>query len=514
MPGPQLNALRERAAAFTRWDTGAPQFTISRWIFLRLLGLIYLIAFVSLWTQIDGLIGSNGIQPAADFLNAVRQQLGAERYWRLPTLCWLAPGDAMLHALCVGGVLLSLLVTVGIAPMISLILLWAFYLSLSTVAGLFLGYQWDTLLLEVGFLAILYAPGGWWPRLAQETPPSRLARWLLWWLLFRLMFMSGAVKLLSNDDAWWGPSALTMHYETQCIPARLGWWAHQLPGWFHTVSCAVMFVIELGAPFLIFCGRICRRIASGLFVGVMLLIALTGNYCFFNLLTIALSLTLLDDDFLKRILPARFLQRLPNSAPVESASATRLALVASFGSVILIVSATEPFARLLQLSSVPRPCIALLNWTAPFRSINSYGLFAVMTKTRPEIIVEGSNDGQTWFPYEFKWKAGDLKRPPGYVAPHQPRLDWQMWFAALQDVRGNQWFVNFLVRLLQGSPPVLGLLEKNPFPTAPPRYVRALLYEYHFTDPFTRAKTGEWWRRELKGEYCPVLSLNRDPRKP
>jgi len=550
----------------------ADGFTLSRWLFLRLIGLCYLIAFVSLWTQLDGLIGERGIIPAGDWLRAVAQQVGIERWWKAPTLCWLNFSDGFRHLLCAAGTVCSLLVIAGVATRLALVLLWAFYLSLSSVSGLFLGYQWDTLLLEAGFLAILFAPANWLPRSFPrwgETPssrvgvaetrldgvsphraPSQLALWLTWWLLFRLMFMAGAVKLLSNDDAWWDLSALTIHYETQCIPARLGWWAHQLPGWVHTISCAIMFLVELGAPFLIVCGRLCRRIAALSFIGLMLLIALTGNYCFFNLLTVALSVTLLDDAALKRLMPGRVKAALglasesaapssnsPTPGPSEEGSGQvaggrlnadvqfpslggarggffstlawlRIAALLTVTIFILWVSGVQTFARLFSVGGIPGWIAAPLNWAGPFRTINSYGLFAVMTKTRPEIIVEGSNDGQTWLAYEFKWKAGDLKRAPGYVAPHQPRLDWQMWFAALQDVRGNPWFVNFLGRLLQGEPRVLALMETNPFPEKPPRYIRAVLYEYRFTNRATRAQTGEWWRRELKGLYCPALTFN------
>jgi hypothetical protein len=179
---------------------------------------------------------------------------------------------------------------------------------------------------------------------------------------------------------------------------------------------------------------------------------------------------------------------------------------------ILLVSATETAVRLFRVRSVPQPLLGLLQWVSPLRTINSYGLFAVMTTTRPEIVVEGSNDGLTWLPYEFKWKPGDPKRRPAFIAPHQPRLDWQMWFAALGDYRANPWFVNFLVRLAQGAPEVLALLKVNPFPEKPPRYLRAVLYEYHFTDFATRQTTGDWWRRERKGLYCPELSLRQNDR--
>jgi hypothetical protein len=529
----QPHVAGERCRAAVHLFTGpAEQSVLGRWLFLRLLALCYLIAFVSLWVQLDGLIGARGITPAGDWLRAVAQQTGPERWWLAPTLCWFNFSDGFRHLLCAAGVAGSLLLLAGVAQRLALVSLWVCYLSLATVSGLFLGYQWDALLLEAGFLAIFLAPGNWRPRRpGAEAPPPRLALWLGWWLLFRLMFMAGAVKLLSDDDLWWNLRALTVHYETQCIPARLGWWAHQLPDWFQVGSCAVMFLIELAAPFLIVGGRIACRTAAMAFIGLMVLIALTGNYCFFNLLTVALAVTLLDDGFLRRLArwrreggvsipPGASGQPISLSGATEEAVPTgvsvprdwlRAGVLLFVAVVVLWVSGVQTFARLFQVRSLPGWVVAPVNWTAPFRTINSYGLFAVMTRTRPEIIVEGSDDGQTWRAYEFKWKAGDLRRAPGYVAPHQPRLDWQMWFAALQDVRSNPWFVNFLVRLLQGERAVLALLESNPFPEHPPRFIRAQLYEYRFTDPATRRRTGEWWRREFKGEYCPALSLQARP---
>jgi len=381
--------------------------------------------------------------------------------------------------------------------------------------------------------------------------------------LFRLMFMSGAVKLLSADPSWWKLTALSFHYETQPLPTWVGWYAHQLPVWFQKISVAIMFGIELAAPFLILCGRRPRQIACGAFALLMLLISLTGNYCFFNLLTVALCVLLLDDTFLLRLLPASvaaFLRtRLPSraesapqpreagqsapascsdsqptnpsSAPPEARSYPPDAAVTfpswdgsgvglwvrTFGvgvlaAFIMVVSGTETAARLFRARNLPQPLLGLLQWVSPLRTINTYGLFAVMTTTRPEIVVEGSNDRLTWLTYDFKWKPGDPKRRPAFVAPHQPRLDWQMWFAALGDYRGNPWFVTFLVRLAQGSPEVLALLEENPFPEKPPRYLRAVLYEYHFTDFATRHTTGDWWRRERKGLYCPEIALRQNDR--
>jgi hypothetical protein len=243
---------------------------------------------------------------------------------------------------------------------------------------------------------------------------------------------------------------------------------------------------------------------------LMLLISLTGNYCFFNLLTVALCVLLLDDQFLARFLPKR-----PFSTPSIMTVPTGLQSLRTFGvgvlaAIVVLVSGTETTAGLLRARSLPRALAGLLQWVAPLRTINSYGLFATMTTTRPEIVIEGSNDGVNWQAYEFKWKPGDLKRRPAFVAPHQPRLDWQMWFAALGDYRSNPWFAGFLIRVLRGTPEVLALLGKNPFPDRPPRYIRAVLYEYHFTDFDTRRATGEWWRRERKGLYCPEVTLRQN----
>ena len=536
MPAMVNRLLRNIRFEFERDRTDS---YLCRWLFLRLLGIVYLIAFVSLWTQIDGLAGHNGILPVVDYLEAVRERIGAERYWRLPTFCWLGAGDGFLHFQCAAGTVLSLLLIVGIAPVPALVFLWAIYLSLSTVCRDFLSFQWDILLLETGFLAIFLAPRQWLANSSRESAPSVIVLWLCRWLLFRLMFMSGAVKLLSADRAWWDLSALTFHYETQPLPTWVGWYAHQLPVWFQKSCVAILFVIELAVPFLVFCGRRARQIAGGAFVLLMLLISLTGNYCFFNLITVTLCVLLWDDALLFRSVPgplAAFMRtrvgaangsadlrsgnppaasrmgsgRRPALLSPASREVVRSVGVGMLAAVILLVSGTETAVRLFRVRNLPPPLLELLELVSSLRTVNSYGLFAVMTTTRPEIVVEGSNDGVRWLPYDFKWKPGRLDRAPPFVAPHQPRLDWQMWFAALGDYRGNPWFLNFLVRLLQGSPAVLALLEKNPFPDRPPRQVRAVLYEYHFTDFAARQATGEWWRRERKGLYCPEISLRQN----
>lgn len=500
-----------------------PDHFLVRRVFFRALAVIYLIAFGSLWTQIDGLVGSNGILPAEQFMSGAAEQvkangLGLGRYHLLPTLCWFNASDAFLHWQCAAGVGLAMLLLIGVAPAPCLFLLWLIYLSLSTVCREFLGFQWDILLLETGFLAIFFSPLRFWPRLAREAPPSRLVLWLLRLLLFKLLFQSGCVKLVSGDLMWHNLTALTVHYETQPLPTWIGWYAHQLPLWFQKSSCVIMFGLELVIPFLIFAPRRPRMFAAGLLASLQVLILLTGNYTFFNWLTLALCIPLLDDFVLNKMLFAVRRRRRKEAEMTREEAIQLLASLATRGrwrrAVTITLAAFVLPVTVLQLLATFRvrppvltPVAIVQQWLVPFRSLNSYGLFAVMTPSRPEIIVEGSNDGVTWLAYEFKYKAGDLKRRPAFVAPHQPRLDWQMWFAALGRWQDNPWFANVCVRLLQGAPEVLALMEKNPFPEQPPRYVRATVYDYRFTNQVERRRTGDWWRRGNPREYLPVVSL-------
>ena len=486
------------------WGTHTERTTLhlSRWLFLRALGCIYLIAFLSLWVQIHGLVGSNGILPAEQYLSAVRQQIGTEGYYLLPTLFWLNPSDACLHFLCAGGVALSLALIVGFFPTFALAGLWVFYLSLVTIGQAFLSFQWDVLLLEAGFLAIFFAPLRIRDAFRRVSETSGAFLWLLRWLLFRLMFASGFVKLAS-DEVWRNLTALNFHYETQPLPTWIGWYVHQLPEWLHKVSVIGMFAVELVVPFLIFAPRRLRTAGCIGLIALQILILLTGNYCFFNLLTIALCLLLIDDVTWKGLFSKRF---TPSFQSVEGTPHRyRRVCIAVVATLLFVLSGIRFSGQLFRDASLPGT-----GWIRPFRSVNTYGLFADMTESRPEIIVEGSNDRITWETYQFRWKPGDLKAAPKWVAPHQPRLDWQMWFAALQgNYRNTLWFPHFIEALLQGKPEVLQLLAENPFPEAPPRYVRAVLYDYRFTDIATKRSEGTWWSRELEGLYCPIVSLRK-----
>jgi lipase maturation factor 1 len=491
-------------------DPGLPTPSVtyarSSWLFLRLLGLAYLAAFWSFGVQVRGLIGHDGILPAVDVMAAVRQaaavqHLGLDRFRLLPTIVWLDASDGFLQGLCVAGAGLSALLVAGLGSCLVLPLLWLLYLSLAVVSREFLSYQWDALLLEAGFLAIFLAPVAWRERLRHPPDPPAVARWLMWWLLFRLMFGSGLVKLASGDAAWRHLTALAVHYETQPLPTPLAWEMHQLPLWFQKASTAVVLSVELGAPWLIAVPGWPRRVACALLAGLQVMILLTGNYAFFNLLSIALCLLLLDDGAIKGAGWA-------GGAGRAGHWTTPRGIVTAMVAVVTVPVSLVALAGQAGLQLPGAAAIAPVeSFIAPFESVNPYGLFAVMTTTRPEIIVEGSDDGVTWQPYEFKYKVGNPRRPPPWVAPHQPRLDWQMWFAALGRFDQEEWFQSFCRRLLQGSPDVLALLARNPFPGKPPRLVRGVLFQYHFADRATRRAEGVWWVRQERGPYSPTLSL-------
>ena len=491
-------------------------FWAQRW-FLRALGLIYLIAFVSLWVQVEGLVGSDGVSPVNQFLPAVYERFGRSAYSLLPTLCWFNSSNGFLHFLCSGGVVLSLLLIVGIAPALSLVALFVFYLSLILAGQTFLSFQWDILLLETGFLSIFLAPWRiwprelfWWPGAAiPATAVSRPALFLLKFLLFKLMLMSGVVKLTSGDDSWWNLTALDYHYWSQPLPTVFGWWADKSPEWFKHFSVAFCLVVESIVPFFICAPRRLRLIAAGLMIFLQFVIALTGNYCFFNLLTIALCLLLIDDAVVASLCRGALLRRTRSTATQRRAY-NGLSGYAAIAVIIvtLPINAWLIFTAFKPDTEWPRLLAVAYGRVETFRIVNGYGLFRVMTKGRDEIVIEGSADGFDWLPYEFKWKPGDVMRAPGWCAPHQPRLDWQMWFAALGTPRENPWLGGLIVQLLQGSPDVSRLLAKNPFPREPPRYIRAMFYRYRFTTLREHRQTGAWWKRQELREYLPTMSLN------
>jgi hypothetical protein len=482
-------------------------YCLTSWLFLRALGVIYCIAFASLAVQIKGLIGSNGILPIADMIQVARTQFALwEGMRRFPTLVWFNSSDAFLVGMCLAGMFFALLLIANILPKVMLIGLWALYLSLVHAGQVFLAFQWDMLLLEVGFLAIFLAPLWNDPRYIGQYQTPKIMVWLMRWLLFRLMFASGMVKILSGDATWLGFTALTYHYETQPLPTPLAWYAHHLPLWMQQVSVAMMYFIELIIPFCFLLVRPLRIIAAIFTIGLQVLILLTGNYTFFNWLTIALCLLLVDDRIYRRILPRFITSRIVEEPQVQHILPVRLNAI--FAVFMFVMSLFIVLAQLALVRPMPQPLRTIQREIAPFRLINTYGLFAIMTTARPQIIIEGSYDGETWQAYELRWQPQELGKAPPIVAPHQPRLDWQLWFAALGNINSNEWFVAFIRRLQEGSPDVLRLLKSSPFPPDnPPTYIRAQVYNYTFSTPDQKRDTGDWWQREYQYDYMPVVNF-------
>jgi len=373
----------------------------------------------------------------------------------------------------------------------ALIGLFALYVSYCYAGQDFMSFQWDALLVETGFLAIFLTGG------------SRVVVWLYRWLVFRYLLLAGAAKLLSGDATWRDLTALDYHFWTQPLPTPLAWHAAQLPRWLLAGGTAATLVFELAVVFLIFLPRRPRAFAACCVLLLQVLILLTGNYNFFNLLSMLICVFLFDDAALRRWFPARLATKLQRRAPDPGRATTTIAtLLALLVVPIGVNRIAQAFAR-MDLPVVS----AVSEMVSPLMIVNNYGLFAVMTTSRPEIVVEGSVDGREWREYVFTYKPGPLARPAPWNIPHQPRLDWQMWFAALGDYRQNPWFAGLMLRLLQGSPPVLALLDANPFPEGPPKFVRARLYEYRSADAATRAATGQWWLRQFSRWYFPPVSL-------
>ena len=488
---------RSRGSRATTLPPFAVTFVFSRRLFLRLLGIVYLIAFATLGAQMTGLVGSRGILPIGELLSRARSAYGSDAFHAFPTLLWLSSSDAMLLLLCWGGAALSLLLVCDVVPVVACPLLWVFYLSLTVAGQVFLEFQWDMLLLEAGLVACLYAP-----LRSPRAEPNPIVRWVLWSLAFKLTFLSGITKLASGDPTWAAWTAMTYHYWTQPLPTWTSWYVSQLPVAFHYWSVPGMFATELVVPFAIFLPprfRRTRLIACVLMILLQAGIGATGNYGFFNLLTIVLYLALLDDQTLRRrpVMQPESEPARPEPRPWRVAMSIAAVAIACLSTVALV--------REIQLTAGTRVQIArawpgrVLAWVSPFRSINGYGLFRVMTTERPELVIEVSDDGQDFKEYEFPWKPGDPKRRPAFVEPYMPRLDWQMWFAALDPLGAQYWLDSLAQRILEGEPAVLRLLGPGPL-AARPRRVRIAVYDYRFTTRAERERSGAWWVRTFRGD--------------
>ena len=485
----------------------APQlrssYRLTRLLLLRFLGLIYGVGFLVLAQQLGPLLGADGLLPAHRFLHNVGagypDRLSA--FFSLPTIFWLRDSDTFMVALAYLGVGLSLLVLLGCANAVLLAVLWFLYLSFYHVGQLFWGYGWELLLLETGFLAIFLCPlRGLRPLPA--TAPPRVVIWMLRWVLFRVMLGAGLIKL-RGDPCWRDLTCMFYHYQTQPLPNPLSWYLHQLPPAVHKLEVLFNHFVELVVPWTLFAPRRLRHIGGVFLVLFQVLLIISGNLTWLNWLTITLCIACFDDQALSRIVPQRMgaalLQR-STEPPARGQSLT------AYGLAALVVSLSlAPVLNLLGSRQVMNGSFDRLHL------VNTYGAFGSVGKHRHEVILEGTSDtsitaATLWRPYEFKCKPGDVYRRPCVVAPYQYRIDWQIWFAAMSTYQREPWLVHFVTKLLQGDPAALSLLATNPFPDAPPRFVRAELYEYEFTH--FGDTSGAWWTRKRVGPYLPPLSLD------
>jgi hypothetical protein len=460
-------------------------------LFIKLLALIYFAAFLSLGVQITGLVGVDGILPFTELLEYLYQNHGALAWLYKPNLFWIDSSDLALQAVTVLGCIVSLLLLFGIKPFWSLVVLFVLYLSLLHAGQVFLMFQWDTLLLEAGFLAIFLTGG-----------LSHLLLFLFHYLLFRLRFMSGVSKISSGDPSWANLTTLNYYFETQPLPHVGAWYFHQLPEWILQGGVLLVFFTELIVPFFIFLPRKFRLSAAAITIVMQLIIIATSNHNWINLLTIVLCLFLLDDDILKKILPARLCHYISGERNVPAGSRmTKSNVMLPIFAFMILASSTIAFTSMVSNIQVPDMLRKSAGLVRLWGIGHIFHVFPNMQVERHELQLEGSDDGIEWKAYTFRYKPAALDEEPAFIIPHQPRLDWMIWFVPPRPTNMEYWFDRFVTKVHQGSPAVLGLLEQNPFPDKPPRYIRVQVYQYWFTSIDERTESGRWWRREYLGQF-------------
>ena len=532
---------------FVHWlfdsKDGAKGRLVPRWIFLRALAAIYFSAFFSLLFQIKGLIGTDGILPAHDYLAAVARTYPVSKLWLAPTLYWISSTSHALMIVTWIGLVSSIVALINIWPRLSFFLCFLCFLSFVSASGEFSNYQSDGMLLEAGFIALFFVPRGLLPGLGAPSPPSRASLFLLQWEWFRIYFESGIVKLLSGDRQWRTLTAMDEYYQNGPLPTWVGWYVEHLPHGFHAFTAAATLVLELALVWMLFLPRrmriLCFFIVTPWEIGVII----TANYTFLNYLVLSLGFLLLDDRFLLPILPARYRNRVaaaiqspktaeenpqperetPEAVPENEEPHRRIipralrghlsAIGLAFSAVMLtwVFYDTTAEMLLIPFRSLPLPTTPI-SALEPFRIANQYGLFAIMTTGRYEIEFQGSNDGQSWTAYPFRYKPQALNEAPLIYAPYQPRFDWNLWFASLGDWRQDELVPLTEERLLDNDKDVLGLFRSNPFPQSPPRFIRAVLWQYWFTSREEKRATGDWWRRKFLGLYAPELTKTPEGR--
>ena len=477
---------------------------LTRFLILRLLGVVYLVAFLVLVSQVLPLIGRDGLLPALDYLERLEQHLGSRgaAALQIPSLFWLGVSDGALLVAAWAGVGLAAVVIAGFANAPLMLLLWALYMSFVNVGQDWYGYGWEIQLLETGFLSVFLCPlvdARPFPR----VPPPTAVIWLFRWLIVRIMLGAGLIKL-RGDPCWRDLTCLYYHYETQPLPNPLSWWLHFRPHWFQKAGVVFNHAAELVAPWFVAWPRVARLVAGGVMLAFQLTLILSGNLSFLNWLTIVPILACFDDGFLRHALPRRLVARAERAA--AEAVPTRAQAAASFALVAAVaVLSIGPVRNLLspgQRMNTSFDRLAL---------VNTYGAFGSVGRLRPEIVFEGTrdaspDDGSEWRAYEFPCKPGDVMRRPCVCAPYQYRLDWQIWFAAMSTPEHYPWTLHLVWKLLHGDRGALSLLANNPFPDDPPRWIRARRYRYEFAPPSDPG--GAWWKRTLVGEWLSPLSAD------
>jgi hypothetical protein len=476
---------------------------LTRFLFLRLLGLVYAVAFLVVVNQWQPLLGSHGLLPAASFLDRIAVSHGrdAATFFQLPTLFWFDASDTMFRVCGLVGLGLSLTVLAGFANVPVLAALWLLYMSFVHAGQIFYGYGWETMLLETGFLAIFLAPLGRLDPFPRRTPPPTVVVVLLRWLTFRLMLGAGLIKL-RGDSCWRDLTCLVFHYETQPNPNPISWYFHQLPVWFHQIEVLFNHLVELVAPFFVFGPRRARHVAGGLIVLFQALLIVSGNLSFLNWLTITVALACFDDGLLSRFVPAR--SRTWIAERTEKAQETKVR-----GIVVYALAVVVALLSLNPILNLVSPTQRMNTSYDPFDLVNSYGAFGSIGRERFEIVLQGTDDAEptdeaSWVEYDFRCKPGDVLRRPCWISPYHYRLDWQMWFQAMPGATAEPWFVHLVAKLLQGDAPTRRLLALGPFQDRPPRWIRAAYYRYQFTRP---GEAG-WWRRTYTGDFLPPLSAD------
>lgn len=481
-----------------------PSYVLTRFVLLRLLGVVYAVAFLVLIQQQEPLIGPDGILPADRFLARVVASVGSTdaAARELPTLFWLDVSAPARHAAAWAGFALALAVVGGATNALVQLALWALYLSFVQIGQLFYGYGWETQLCETGFLAIFLCPVRTIGPFASPPPPSVV--WLQRWLIARIMLGAGLIKL-RGDPCWRELTCLVWHYETQPVPNPLSWWLNAQPRWFHVAGTAFNHVVELGAPWLMLLGRWGNRIAGGLFVLFQLILIASGNLSFLNWLTIVPALACVDDAVWRCLLPRAWCAAAA-AATARAPSRPQRAFAA--GLVVLVA-----WLSLGPVTNLLSPRQAMNRSFDRLHLVNTYGAFGSVGRERDEIVLEGTDDpapgaDTVWRAYEFPCKPGDPMRHPCLISPYHYRLDWQIWFAAMSTIDREPWLVRLVVKLLRGDGDVKPLLAVDPFPDRPPRFVRATLWRYAFTRPGDGNPA--WWRRTRVGEYLRPIALD-DP---